>query len=145
MILVDANLLLYAKDATCPQHERARLWWDATLSGDDEVGLCWPVLTAFLRIVTHRKIYQSPLTTAEAVAEVDRWLAHPTVRVLHPTDQHWPSFRNLLGTGQATGNLVSDAHLAALAIEYNATLASTDADFARFPGLRWLNPLAPPK
>jgi toxin-antitoxin system PIN domain toxin len=141
MILVDANLLLYAKDSTCPQHEAARRWWDGLLSGGDEVALCWPVLTAFLRIVTHPKVYRQPLTTAEAVAEVDRWLAHPTVRVLRPTDEHWRFFRELLGTGQASANLVSDAHLAALAREHGAALASTDADFARFPGLRWSNPL----
>lgn len=139
MILVDANVLLDAKDASCPQHDRA--WWDGALSGDGEVALCWPVLTAFLRIVTHRKIYQHPLSTAEAVAEVDRWAAHPTVRLLRPTDEHWNYFRDLLGKGQATANLVNDAHLAALALEHNATLASTDADFARFPGLRWINPL----
>jgi toxin-antitoxin system PIN domain toxin len=142
MILVDANPLLYAKDSTCPQHARARSWWDATLSQGDEVALCWPVITAFLRIVTHSKIYRHPLTSAEAITEVDRWLTHPTVRVLHPTDEHWKVFRELLGKGQATANLVSDAHLAALAMEYNATLASTDADFARFPRLRWINPLA---
>src|ERR1051325_2187868 len=120
MILVDTNILLYAKDSTAPQHQAARRWWDALLSSGDEVALCWPVLTAFLRIVTHPKVYRQPLTTTEAAVEVDRWLAHPTVRVLRPTDEHWKSFRDLLGKGQANANLVNDAHLAALAIEHNA-------------------------
>ncbi|MBX6326457.1 MAG: type II toxin-antitoxin system VapC family toxin [Chthoniobacterales bacterium] len=142
MILVDANVLLYAQDSTCPQHDRARSWWDTLLSGGDDVALCWPVITAFLRIVTHSRIYRQPLSTAEALAVVNRWLTHPTVRLLTPTPEHWRLFQELLTTGQATANLVSDAHLAALAREHGATVASTDADFARFRGLRWVNPLA---
>lgn len=144
MTLVDANILLYAQDSTCPQHERARIWWEELLSSGDDVALCWPVITAFLRLVTHSKIYRHPPTTPEAMAVVNRWLAHPTVTVLEPTPNHWRYFQQLLDTGQATANLVNDAHLAALAREYGATLASTDADFARFPGLRWINPLAEP-
>lgn len=141
MTLVDANLLLYAQDSTCPQHDRARQWWDDLLSSGDDVALCWPVITAFLRIVTHSRIYRQPLPISDAVAVVNRWLAHPTVLVLAPSAEHWPFFQELLSTGQATANLVSDAHLAALAREHGATLASTDADFARFSGLRWINPL----
>ncbi|MCX7914844.1 MAG: type II toxin-antitoxin system VapC family toxin [Verrucomicrobiae bacterium] len=144
MTLVDANLLLYAQDSTCPQHEPARRWLDNLLSSGDDVALCWPVITAFLRIVTHSRVYRQPLTSSEAAAVVNRWLAHPTVTVLVPTPDHWRYFQELLSTGQATANLVSDAHLAALAREHGATLASTDADFARFPGLRWINPLSKP-
>lgn len=142
MILVDANLILYAEDSLSGQHEGARDWWDGQLSGSVPVGLCWPVLTAFIRIGTNPRLHQRPLTLKEAVERVQSWLDQPCVRLLEPTDQHWPLFQQMLRAGNATGNLVSDAHLAALALEHNAVLHSTDADFARFKGLKWINPLA---
>ena len=141
MILVDANLLLYAEDASSPEHQRARSWWDAQLSGVSAVCLCWPVLTAFVRIATNRRIYQRPLTVTQATERVQLWLDQTCTRLIHPTQGHWEVLRGLLERGQATGNLVSDAHLAALAIEHGCELFSSDSDFARFPGLRWRNPL----
>ena len=142
MILVDANLLLYAEDSWAAKHAQARAWWDERLSGDDPVCLCWTVLTAFVRIGTNLRVYERPLSVEEALECVHGWLAQPCVRVVHATGRHLEVFGRLLATGQATGNLVPDAHLAALAIEHGCVLCSTDGDFARFPGLRWRNPLA---
>lgn len=142
MTLVDANLLLYAEDSLSAHHDAAREWWDARLSGTDPVCLCWPVLTAFIRIGTNARLHRRPLTLREAVERVQSWLDQPCVRILHPTDQHWTVLQQMLRTGNATANLVSDAHLAALAVEHNCVLASTDTDFARFRGLKWRNPLA---
>ena len=142
MTLVDRNLLLYAEDSLSAHHETAREWWDARLSGTDPVCLGWPVLTAFIRIGTNPRLHRRPLTLREAVERVQSWLDQPCVRILHPTDQHWTVLQQMLRTGNATANLVSDAHLAALAVEHNCVLASTDTDFARFRGLKWRNPLA---
>lgn len=141
MILVDANLLLYAEDSLSEHHERARTWWDEQLSGADPVALCWPVLTAFIRIGTNARLQQRPLTLAEAVARVQSWLDQPCVRLVESTEQHWSLFQTMLRQGNATANLVSDAHLAALAIEHNCVLHSSDRDFARFRTLKWKNPL----
>ena len=144
MILVDANLLLYAEDSRSPFHAAARKWWDAQLSGSSPICLCWPVLCAFLRIATNHRIYERPLTLDEAIHRVQSWLDQPTVRVVYPTERHWQFFRELLSLGKATANLVADAHLAALAMEHGCQLISTDADFARFPKLAWRNPLVIP-
>ncbi len=141
-MLVDANILLYAEDANSPVHEAARLWWDEQLSGTETVSLCWPVLTAFIRIGTNRRVFSNPLTVEEAVESVQSWLDQPCTRVITPTERHWIIFRELIEKGQAVANLVSDAHLATLAIEYGCLLYSTDSDFSRFPGLKWRNPLA---
>ncbi len=141
MTLVDANLLLYAEDSLSEHHEPAREWWDAQLSGANPVCLCWPVLQAFIRIGTNPRLHQRPLTLGEACERVQSWFEQPCVRLIHPTDQHWALFQKMLKAGNAVGNLVSDAHLAALALEHNCVLYSTDSDFARFPGLRWTNPI----
>ena len=142
MILVDANLLLYAEDSRSEPHEAARTWWDEQLSGSDSVALCWPVLTAFIRIGTNPRLHRRPLTLKEAVERVQSWLDQPCVRLIQTTDQHWSLFQQMLRAGNASGNLVSDAHLAALAVEHNCVLHSTDTDFARFRGLKWKNPIA---
>lgn len=144
MILVDANLLLYAQNRADPQHERARDWWQAQLSGGEIVGLGWAVISAFIRSATSHRVFPRPLSLAQANARVQEWLDLTPVRVINPTKDHWQTFRELLEQAQAVGNLVSDAHLAALAVEHGAELCSTDADFSRFPGLRWRNPLAIP-
>jgi len=141
VILVDANIPLYAEDSLSEHHEVIRTWWDAQLSGSEPVALCWPVLTAFLRISTNPRILRRPLTLREASARVQSWLDQPCVRMVEPTDNHWEIFQRLLQEGRATANLVSDAHLAALAVEHNCTLCSTDADFARFKSVKWFNPL----
>lgn len=141
MILVDANLLLYAGDQTSPHHKAACLWWDAQLSGTSPVCLCWPVLDAFIRIGTNPRVFAHPLSLDQALACVQSWLDQPCTRIVQPTERHWMAFQKMLRDGQATANLVTDAHLAALALEHGCTLMSTDADFSRFPGLRWRNPL----
>ena len=141
MILVDANLLLYAEDSLSVHHEAACDWWDKQLSGTDTVALCWPVLTAFLRIATNPRIHRRPLTLKEATERVQSWLAQPCVRLVHPTGEHWTIFQKMLRDGNATANLVSDAHLAALAVEHNCELQSTDGDFGRFAQLKWRNPI----
>lgn len=142
MILVDVNLLLYAEDRLSSHHEAAREWWDTQLSGTDPVGLCWQVLTAFVRIGTNARLHQRPLTLDEATERVQSWLDQPCVKIVTPTDQHWTLFQMMLHDANATANLVSDAHLAALAFEHNCRLQSCDRDFARFPKLKWDNPIA---
>lgn len=112
------------------------------MSGREPVGLAWSVVAAFIRLGTNPRVFNRPLLLPEAGARVDGWLAQPCVRVVVPTDRHWDILRRLLTAGQATANLVSDARLAALAIEYGCVLMNTDADFARFPRLKWRNPLA---
>lgn len=141
MILVDANLLLYAEDRLNSRHEAARTWWDAQLSASGPVCLCWPVLDAFIRIGTNPRVFDRPLTLDAALTRVESWLAQPCTRLVVPTERHWVVFQQMLRGGQATGNLVADAHLAALAVEHGCEVASTDADFARFPGVKWRNPL----
>ncbi|MEW6742066.1 MAG: type II toxin-antitoxin system VapC family toxin [Planctomycetota bacterium] len=143
MILVDANLLLYAADKASPCHAAARAWWDAQLSGDSPVCLCWIVLTAFIRIGTNRRVFERPLSLQEAVERVSSWLEQPCVRLVQPTERHWDLLRQMLVHGKADANLVSDAHLAALAVEHGCVLCSTDSDFSRFPDLKWMNPLSP--
>jgi uncharacterized protein len=142
MILVDANLLLYAEDSLSEHHELARRWWDDCLSGVDPVCFCWPVLKAFIRIGTNPRLHQRPLTLREACDRVQSWMDQPCARLIHPTEQHWVLFQQMLKEGKAVGNLVSDAHLAALAVEHNCVLQSTDSDFARFRRLKWKNPIA---
>ena len=141
MILVDANILLYAEDALSPLHHKARSWWDSRLSGSDPVCLCWPVLAAFTRIGTNPRVFDHPLSLDQALFRVQSWLDQPCTRIIQPTKQHWRIFSRMLKKGQAAANLVTDAHLAALAIEHGCDIASTDADFSRFPKLKWINPL----
>ncbi|MGI8425050.1 MAG: type II toxin-antitoxin system VapC family toxin [Actinomycetota bacterium] len=142
MKVVDANLLLYAYDSGSSFHPAARSFWESCLSDPEPVGLSGQTLSAFVRIGTNPRAFANPMTLEEACSHVDEWLARPMVRFLSETERHWPVFRRLLLEGQASGNLVSDAHLAAVAIENGAELHSTDNDFSRFPGLRWQNPLA---
>ena len=141
MILVDANIILYANDELSPQHAAAIRWWDRQLSGTTPLCLCWPVIMAYVRISTNRRALARPLTIETAAERVRDWLAQPVVRVVTPTPDHWPILSDLLVRAQAVGNLVSDAEVAALAIEHGCELQSTDADFSRFPGLKWRNPL----
>jgi len=141
LILVDANILLYAEDVLHPRHEKARVWWDVQLSGTGVVCLCWTVLSAFIRVGTNPRVFEHPLSLEQALARVQSWLDQPCTRVIRPTERHWTVFQQVLIDGQAVANLVSDAHLAALAIEHGCELASTDSDFARFPKLKWKNPL----
>jgi len=142
LILVDANILLYAEDSLQSRHQQARAWWDGQLSGTGVVCLCWTVMSAFIRIGTNPRVFDHPLSLEQALARVQSWLDQPCTRVVRPTERHWTVFKQVLTDGQAVANLVTDAHLAALAIEHGCELASTDSDFARFPKLKWRNPLA---
>lgn len=143
MILLDANILLYAYDSASLHHRAARDWVQGAFSQPEPIGLAWITLLAFLRISTSRRARQHPFSILEAAAVVSEWLERPTVTLVNPGERHWAILGPLLGEGQASGPLVADAHLAALAIEHGATLATTDRDFTRFPGLRLLNPLLP--
>ncbi|HET7441124.1 MAG TPA: type II toxin-antitoxin system VapC family toxin [Terriglobales bacterium] len=142
MIVLDANILLYAYDRNSSQHSKARAWVEDAFSGAEIIGLPWQTLLAFLRITTNLRLPGERLTAPEALMIVEKWLAQGNVRLLAPSDDHWGIFRKLVLEGQAAGPLISDAHLAALAMEHGGVLHTTDRDFARFPGLRWVNPLA---
>ena len=142
MILVDANLLLYAYHPRAELHERSRAWLETALSGSRLVRFAWLTVWAFLRISTNPRAFERPLSMEEAEAAVSSWLAQPVAGILEPGERHWEILRGLARAGQASGALVMDAALAAIALEHGATLCSTDRDFARFPGLRWMDPLA---
>jgi hypothetical protein len=142
VILVDANLLVYAHVATTPEHDRARSWLDQQLSGRTKVGLPWPSLLGYMRLVTNPRIFQQPALMSEAWAQVQSWLSAGPAWIPVPTDRHGEVLASLIASVPKS-NLIPDAHLAALAIEHGLSLASTDGDFARFPGLRWFNPLRP--
>jgi uncharacterized protein len=139
--LPDVNLLLYAVDETSVRHRPARRWLEETLSGTETVAFAWLVLVGFLRISTNPAIFELPLEVGRACDLIDGWLDLPCATAVHPTDRHGSVLRELLLPLGAAGNLTSDAHLAALAIEHGALLCSCDTDFARFPGLRWADPL----
>ncbi len=141
MILVDANLLLHAYNPRSADHDRSRAWLEQALSGTALVRFAWVTLWAFIRIATSPRVFEQPLTLAEADEIVSSWLAQPMVGVLEPADRHWPLLQRLLAEGQAAGPLAMDAALAAIAVEHGATLYTTDRDFSRFPGLSWTNPL----
>ena len=141
MILVDANLLLYAYDPRSSHHEASRVWLETVMSQSDLVRFAWLSLWAFLRISTNPRVYERPLSIAEAEDAVSSWLVQPMAGILEPGERHWPILRGLTRGGQTTGPLVMDAALAAIAIEHGATLCTTDRDFARFDELRWTNPL----
>ena len=142
MILIDANLLLYAYHPRADQHEHSRAWLEAVLSGPDLVRFAWLTLWAFLRIATNPRVFERPLATAEVEAAISSWLDQPVAGVLEPGERHWDILRGLVRDAQTTGPLIMDAVLAAIALEHGATLCTTDRDFTRFPGLKWTNPLA---
>jgi toxin-antitoxin system PIN domain toxin len=142
VIVVDINLLLYAYITGFPEHARARVWWEESVNGELPVGLAPVALFGFLRLSTHRRVMESPLAVEHAVGLVREWLEQPSVHFLVPGRRHLEiAFGLLEGVGTA-GNLTSDVQLAAHAIEHGAELCSNDSDFARFDGLRWVNPLA---
>ena len=142
MILVDANLLLYAHIEGFPQHHAARDWLDGRINGGAPVGLPWESLVAFLRLVTNPRIFETPESPLSAWRQVQAWLACSNVWTPQATERHRTVFGELLTATGSHANLVPDAHLAALAIEHGLVLCSTDGDFARFTALRWENPLA---
>jgi uncharacterized protein len=141
VILLDANLLVYAHVSAFVQHERARAWLDDRLSGSLPIGFPWSTLIAFLRLVTNARIFERPEPIARAWHQVEAWLGSPMAWIPQPTERHREVLGRLLVSHGGHANLVPDAHLAALAIEHGLVLCSSDSDFARFPGLRWDNPL----
>lgn len=144
MIVPDVNLLIHAHNSESPVHGAARQWWEELLNGTRPVGLPWVAILGFIRIATHRQILDRPMMVGDACSRVRVWLARPYVAVLDPGARHAEILFGLLEALGTAGNLTTDAHLAALAIEHQAELNSTDTDFARFPGLRWRNPVATP-
>ena len=141
MILVDANLLVYAHVDTFPQHEKARPWLDKSLNGTAPVGIPWPSILAFVRLVTNPRVFERPETIEDAWKQVEGWLDCPPVWIPQPTEHHREILGLLLTTQNIQANLVPDAHLAALAMEHGLILCSSDVDFGRFPDLRWENPI----
>jgi toxin-antitoxin system PIN domain toxin len=141
VILVDANLLVYAFAREMPQHASASAWLDERLNGASRVGLPWESLVAFVRLVTNPRVFERPATPARAWRQVEEWLALETVWIPQPTPQHRDTLGRLLAESGSAANLVPDAHLAALAIGHGLELCSSDGDFARFAGLRWIDPL----
>lgn len=142
MILPDVNLLVHAYDVDARNHQGARRWWEAALNQTEPIGLSWVVMLGFVRLTTHGHVLARPAAVADACARVREWLARPHATILEPGPRHAEILFSLLERVGTAGNLTTDAHLAALAIEHQAELQSTDADFSRFPGLRWSNPLA---
>jgi uncharacterized protein len=141
VIVLDANLLIYAYDSTTLHHRSARRWLEAAFSGAEPIGLPWQTVSAFLRVSTNNRLPGNRFTMDEAVEIVDRWAALPTVHFLAAGNRHWAFFRRMLIDGAAAGPLATDAGLAALTMEHGGVLYTTDRDFARFPGLKWVNPL----
>jgi hypothetical protein len=140
LTIVDANVLLYAVNSNDPSHRQSRGWLERALAGTTPIGFPWISLLAFLRLSTHRSVFPRPLSLEDAAAAVEAWLAQPAAEVVHPTTRHLAVLRGLLVHVQGPANVVNDAHLAALAIEHGASIASFDRDFERFPGLRRVQP-----
>lgn len=143
MIVPDVNLLLYAELDAFPQHDAARRWWESTLSGERAVGLTSVAVFGFIRIATNRRVFTDPLPVDEALDRVGRWFEQPHVTLLSPGSRHLQIAFGLLATTGAAANLTTDVQIAAHAIEHDAEVHSNDRDFARFDGLRWLDPLTP--
>ncbi|MCY3020789.1 MAG: PIN domain-containing protein [Planctomycetota bacterium] len=141
MIIPDINLLLYCYDSSSPFHTKSATWWQECLSAAEPVGLPPVVLFGFVRIATHARVFQHPMTVVEAAGHVRSWLAQPCAQVLEGRAEHVEKVLELLEGIGAAGNLVTDAQIAALAIEHDAVLHTADSDFLRFPRLRWFNPL----
>jgi hypothetical protein len=140
MRLIDANLLIYAKFSDLPQHEKARMWLETQFNSPRRIALPWESCLAFLRLSTNSRLFDRPLSGPAAWEQIEEWLSHPRVSIPLPTVEHPNVVRGLIRAVRGAGNLVPDAHLAALAIQHGLILCSSDSDFARFPGLRWENP-----
>jgi toxin-antitoxin system PIN domain toxin len=140
MILPDVNVLVHAHNTDSAVHEKARLWWDACLAGTEGIGLAWAAMLGFLRITTNRRVVIQPLAVRDVMNRLETWLALPHVHIAQPSNSHFVRLRAELERLGTAGNLTTDGHLAILAIERGYILYSTDSDFARFDGLRWVNP-----
>ncbi len=141
MIVPDLNLLVYAHSEGAPFHRPARQWWEGLVNGTERIGIPWVVVAGFVRLLTHPSMLQFPATPMQAVNYVEQWFQFSHVTPLNPGREHLAIFRRALDAAGVGGNLVTDSHIAALAMEYQAEVHSNDTDFSRFPGLRWRNPL----
>jgi toxin-antitoxin system PIN domain toxin len=141
VILPDVNVLVHAHNADSGVHEAARRWWDGCLAGSEGVGLAWATLLGFVRITTNRRIVARPLAVGDVMERIHTWLELPHVHIAQPSDRHFSRLRTELERVGVAGNLTTGAHLAVLAMERGYVLYSTDTDFARFAGLRWINPV----
>ena len=144
MIIPDINLPIYAHNTGVSQHESARRWWESSVNGTERVGIPWAIVIGFVRLMTNPRVVFPPVNVANAVGYVEEWFARPGVVPVNPGVEHLAIFRRNLEAAGVGGNLVTDCHIATLAMEYQAELHSNDTDFSRFPGLRWRNPLTPP-
>lgn len=141
MIVPDVNVLVHAMDSGSAQHDKAWAWWYSALHGDEHIGFAWPVLMGYVRITTHPRIMVDPQSVADALRDVRAWTGSPIARMIGPGPEHVHVIERLVASAGAWGNLIPDAHLAAIAVENGGTIYSQDADFARFDGVRWINPL----
>ena len=141
MIVPDINLLVYAYNDGAPHHEAARGWWQDLVNGSERVGVPWIVSTGFVRLMTHPRALTSPISPADAITHVGDWFRYAHVMPINPGVEHLKHMQRSLDAAGVGANLVTDAHIAALAVEYQAEVHSNDSDFARFPGLQWRNPL----
>ena len=141
MILPDINLLIYAHNTRANYHSETLRWWNQCLQGPDGVALAWVVVLGFVRLTTHPKVFANPMIVAGALGRVEEWLSLPHVQLVHPPRTHFQTWSGLLNRVGTAANLTTDAHLAALAIDRDLILCTTDGDFGRFPGLKWRNPL----
>jgi len=141
VIIPDINLLVYAYNSDAPFHEEAKDWWEDCLSNPGVVGLPWAVILGFVRIMSSNAVFSDPMEALDAVSHVRSWLDCPQTQIVTPGPRHLEILADIMGSARASGRLTTDAHLAALAIETQSELHSNDVDFARFPGLRWRNPI----
>ena len=141
MIVPDINLLIYAYNSSQAEHKSSKDWWESVLSSNEVIGLPWTVILGFIRLTTNRKVFSNPISLDQALAVIESWLEIETVSLINPGSKHFETFSKQLKEINVAGNMTTDAHLASLAIEYQATLYSNDSDFSRFSGLRWINPL----
>jgi toxin-antitoxin system PIN domain toxin len=142
VIILDANVLIYAVNQDAPLHKRARSWLETTLLGTETIGIPWTVILAFVRLTTRPGLFRNPMPLDVSFDLIDSWLENPSVIIVEPGPRHRTILKGLLSAAGTAGNLTSDAHLAALALEQRAEICSLDQDFLRFPGLKWRNPLA---
>jgi toxin-antitoxin system PIN domain toxin len=140
MKLVDVNILAYVVNRQDDRHQTVLAWWTQALRGSEALALPWVVISGFLRISTHPRVFPNPLSTTQALERVQSWLDHPTIGIISESDDHWPILHQLIRDSGITGKTITDAHLAAMAMSRRATLVSCDRDFARFRQLRWENP-----
>ncbi len=141
MIIPDVNLLIYAYDSSSPHHAAAAEWWRGCMTGHEEIGLATVVVFGFVRLITNARVFQNPLTVKEAAKHVESWIARPQVQIIDPTRHHVSDVLELLTESGTSGNLTTDAQIAALVRQEKAVVHSNDTDFLRFPGIRWHNPL----